>query len=79
MTKADLIFGLGILLSLDKPAQKDLEKLKKETLELMFDNYKQNAIDANNRIDDATNKYTPPTRGSAHRGREGRSMASMPS
>ena len=79
MTKADYIYGLTILLSLDKDAAKDLEKLKKDTLELIFVNYKQNAIDVNNRIDDATNKYTPTSSRYQARSGKGRAMGSVSS
>lgn len=51
LSKPDLILGISTLLSLSKEATKELTKLNKATLEEIFYNYKENAINANNAIE----------------------------
>lgn len=56
MNKAEVIYGLTILLCLDKQAKSDLNKLKVETLEQMFYSYKQNALNAQRKLEEEVDK-----------------------
>lgn len=54
MNKPDYISALGILLSLEKPVEKELNSLSKEALAQIYDNYRQNAVNAQNAFEFAT-------------------------
>jgi hypothetical protein len=54
VNKNDYISGLEILLSLDVSSTKELNKLSVEALAQIYDNYKQNALDAQNRVEFAS-------------------------
>lgn len=53
LNKPDIILALGILFDLDAKHTKNLGKLDKDTLERIYDSYKQNAIRAQNAIEQA--------------------------
>lgn len=54
MNKSDYISALGILLNLEKPVERELNSLSKEALAQIYDNYRQNAINAQNAFEFAT-------------------------
>lgn len=59
--KPELIHALALLLELNSSAQKDLEKLRLDTLEQMFISYKQNALNSQIYLEqqiEATRKHT---------------------
>ena len=51
MTKQTLIDTIAILLSLSKESKRELSKLSVPTLTDIFNNYKKNAMDAQNAIE----------------------------
>lgn len=51
MTKADLAYAMATLLCLDLYMVKDLNRLKDETLNKMFNGYIQNAKDVNHQLE----------------------------
>lgn len=72
MTKADLIAGLSILLNLSKKGSKGLEKLDKETLQEIFENYKQNALNSQAAVERALEHASTSGRSKATRKNTGR-------
>lgn len=80
MNKSDFIQGLTILLSLDKNASRDLNSLKKETLEQMFESYKANALRANNHTEKEVNaalKFSLTSSSNPNRGTKGRCLGTL--
>jgi hypothetical protein len=79
MTKQDLINGLSILLCLDKSAATDLNKLKIDSLEQMFYSYKENALAAQRKLEEAVekaNKHGVTTRSNTRTRRNRRAVES---
>jgi hypothetical protein len=58
MVKADYVWALATLLSLDHAMKEDLMKLQDSTISKMYANYIQNAKDSNHAIERASMGHT---------------------